>query len=166
MNIYTDIRWAQIPRSIRMAAALWYVETDGSVLPDDRTRQFQAWLHADRRHAYAYTWVKIANDAIKSARGRPIPRLQMRGEILMDITTHILEQVCPCCSHNLTDATGGRKPYAGAYAVCIKCRSVLRFGKDLVLVSLTETDIAALEPDLRAELSRVQCAARAVAREH
>lgn len=44
--------------------------------------------------------------------------------------------VCPVCFHQLdgtTNMTGKDEPRVGDFTVCVYCRSVLRFGLDMIL---------------------------------
>lgn len=75
----------------------------------------------------------------------------------MAVQTHIIpDQGCPACGHSFTAATGGRKPCLGDIAVCIKCFNPLRFGDDLALYVLQDTDIAALPKQQRDGLRYAQ----------
>ena len=64
--------------------------------------------------------------------------------------------VCPCCSKTLngcTDPRGEALPSAGDFTVCIYCLEPLVFIQGLLLEPL---DVAALEPDVAAEVRQVQ----------
>jgi hypothetical protein len=71
---------------------------------------------------------------------------------------------CPHCGHRLNAASrlSGPvpKPVPGDMTICFGCGEALQFDRRLRLTKITAAEIAALDPDERAELQQTQAAVR------
>ena len=76
--------------------------------------------------------------------------------------TRMTQSNCPTCGHVIdaaSDPTGEATPEPGDFTVCLYCQDLFKFGENLRLEPLQESDIAKLPLDV---VSRYQSAIRKV----
>lgn len=70
---------------------------------------------------------------------------------------------CPSCKATLDGHVphgAARPPQPGDLTACFQCSAPLLFGEGLVLRLLTAEELAALPPEVRAQLERARCIGR------
>lgn len=83
----------------------------------------------------------------------------------MTTTTRTPPVRCPACDHLVDAATstqGEATPSPGDLSVCVYCAAVLEFADDLRLTLMTQEQVDALEPEIRAAVTSARSVVRLV----